>query len=389
MRILLVNSLYPTPLYPKIVGGAEKSVKNIAEALVAAGHSVEVIRAAPPNAQMTCEEVNGVVIHSIPIKNIYWPFSGESQNPLKRLAWHLLDDRMKAPKCVIDILDRFQPDVLHTNNLTALGTDIWKAARDRGIRIVHTLRDYSLMCPRTMLFRNGKLCEKLCTNCAILTAKRRTRTDMCDAVVGNSFATLNLHLREGLFRNATMKTAIGSLPETDAVPFPPRQRLQDEGLTFGYIGRVSEEKGVDMLAEAFGKLPAGSARLKIAGESSPEIQARLQAAAGSAQIDFLGFITPKSFYEQVDVVVAPSLWPEPLPRSIIDSISYGRPVITSNRGGNVEALGEPPYGWAFDPAVEGDLVRKIKDASPMLVQPSKDDRLSPLELYEKVYHGAA
>src|SRR5689334_14887580 len=131
MRILIVNSLYPTPLYPKVVGGAERSVQHLSEALVLAGHTVEVIRAAPPRGELTTETVNGVTIHSVPIRNVYWPFAGEEHNQVSKLVWHFLDDWAAMPGPIGQILDRFCPDVLHTNNLTALGTGVWRAARAR------------------------------------------------------------------------------------------------------------------------------------------------------------------------------------------------------------------------------------------------------------------
>lgn len=386
MRILMVNSLYPTPLHPKVVGGAENSVRNLAEALVAAGHQVEVVRAAPPRSPPTTETLNGVTIHALPSNNLYWPFAGESRNAVLRLAWHLVDDHAPPPSGFGAVMERFRPDVLHTNNLTALGTGVWVEAKRRGTRIVHTLRDYSLLCPRTKLFKNGRFCDAPCRDCAMLTVRRRSRSGLVDAVVGNSRATLDLHLDRGLFSAARLRTAIGSLPDAGAVPLPPRDRGDDRRTVVGFIGRVTEEKGVDLLAEAYGRLPRDRYRLAIAGETSPDIQARLEKAAGGATIEFLGFVAPRSFYEAVDVVVVPSLWPEPLPRAAVDAISYGRPVIVSNRGGNPEVLGDPPFGLVFDPSRVEDLVEAIR--APLPATPACPTSVaSPLERYLEVYHG--
>lgn len=385
MRILIVNSLYPTSLHPKVVGGAERSVRNLAEALVGAAHQVLVVRAAAPGAAPTEEVFNGVRVHALPINNVYWPFSGEQHSSLSRLLWHVLDDWAPPPSRIADLIEKFQPDVLHTNNLTALGTGVWVVAKRHGIRIVHTLRDYSLLCPRTKLFKDGRMCEALCSDCALLTFRRRSRTSLVDAVVGNSIATLNLHLKHGLFGSAITRTAIGSLPDAGAVPLAPRERRDDPRLVFGYIGRVSDDKGVDLLAAAFGRLPGDRVRLKIAGESAPDIQSRLQKTAGVNTIEFLGFVTPRSFYEEIDVVVAPSLWPEPLPRSVIDAISYGRPVIASDRGGNVEAMGEPPFGSVFDPSRVENLIKAMESFSPIPPLPQPPKKKSPLDMYLKVY----
>ena len=349
MRILEVNTLYPTIIYPKTVGGAEWSVRNLSEALVSAGERVEVFRVAPSECAYSVEIVNGVKVHSAPIRNIYWPFTTAHKNIGSRILWHLIDDRSKCPSILHSIIEKFQPDVLHTNNLTGIGTGVWVEARRRRIPVVHTLRDYSLLCPRTKLFKGGQICKSICADCALLTKIRRSRSSLVDAVVGNSDATLGLHLERGLFNDVKIRRSIGSVPAEGAVRLPPRTDEGDSRLVFGFIGRVTEEKGVELLVRTFGRLPQEKFRLRIAGETSPEIQRRLQVEAGGARIEFMGFVKPREFYESVDVVVVPSLWPEPLPRSIIDAIAYGRPVIASCRGGNPEAIGTPPYGVIFDP----------------------------------------
>lgn len=389
MKILILNSLYPTPLHPKIVGGAEKSVRHLAEALVREGHEVEVIRAIAPGAAPTREEVNGVVVHGAPSRNLYWPFDGQAQPAWRRLLWHLIDDRGPTPEIVGERLDAFRPDVVHTNTLAGLTTGVWRLARARGVRIVHTLRDYYLMCPRAKAYKAGRNCERPCRDCALLTRGRRAATALPDAVVGNSRATLDLLLAQGLFAGVPLRTAIGSLPEASA-PLPPRDRGEAPRTLFGFIGRVTEEKGVERLAEAYGRLPQGAAGLVIAGETDPAVQTRLTALASGRDIRFLGFVPPETFYRAVDVVVAPSLWHEPLPRSVIDAISYGRPVIGSNRGGTPEAMGEPPFGWIFDPDVAGDLERVMGEAmsGALPFKARAASPVSPVAMYTAVYSGS-
>lgn len=388
MKILILNSLYPTPLHPKIVGGAEKSVRHLAEALVREGHLVEVIRAIAPGAAPTREEVNGVVVHGAPSRNLYWPFDGHAYPTWKRLLWHLIDDWGPAPSIVRERLDAFHPDVVHTNTLAGLTTGVWRLAKSKGVRVVHTLRDYYLLCPRSKYYKAGRNCDHPCGDCAALTRRRRAATRLPDAVVGNSRATLELHLAQGLFNGVPVRTAIGSLPEA-ASPLPPRDRTQDSRTLFGFIGRVTEEKGVERLAEAYGRLPEGVAGLVIAGETDPEVQARLTRLAGGRDIRFLGFVPPEAFYHAVDVVVAPSLWHEPLPRSVLDAISYGRPVIGSNRGGTPEAMREPPYGWIFDPDETGGLERAmIGSISAVFPMVSDLDVRDPISAYLGVFKGS-
>lgn len=390
MKILILNALYPTPLHSRTVGGAEKSVRNLAEALVKLGHEVEVIRAAPPQSTETREVVNGVVVYAAPIRNLYWPFDGQAQPGWRRLLWHFIDDWGPPPSVLARRLDTFLPDVMHTNTLTGLTGNAWRLARRRGVRVVHTLRDYYLICPRSTAFRKGINCERPCADCSALTTRRRKNTRLPNAVVGNSRATLDIHLRQGLFESALTKTAIGSLQEAGARLLPPRDRSQDPRVVFGFIGRITLEKGVDQLAHAYGHLPEGAASLVIAGQASEEDRTRLTALAGGREIRFLGFVTPETFYSAVDVVVVPSLWHEPLPRSVIDAIGFGRPVIGSDRGGTPESMGDPPFGWIFDPAHPEGLKNAMACAlahQPFVAPPRLVDDEAPLHDYLKVYGG--
>src|SRR3954471_23389939 len=96
MKILLTSTLYPTPLAPKIVGGAEIFARRFAEGLAQRGDEVEVIRAAsaPEQGPETC---NGIDVYSAPVQNVYLPFA-EQRNAVMRSIWHAIDDwQIKAP----------------------------------------------------------------------------------------------------------------------------------------------------------------------------------------------------------------------------------------------------------------------------------------------------
>jgi glycosyltransferase involved in cell wall biosynthesis len=109
--------------------------------------------------------------------------------------------------------------------------------------------------------------------------------------------------------------------------------------------------------------------------------------AKGKSIDFMGFVEPRKFYEAVDVVVAPSLWHEPLPRSVIDARSYGRIAIGSNRGGILEAMGgEGAHGNIFDPDDDNalyDLMLSIVSGREIL--PSPYEYKTALKRYIDLY----
>jgi glycosyltransferase involved in cell wall biosynthesis len=351
MRILIANTLYATPKKPKIVGGAEVSVRNLAEALAARGHEVMCIRASAPDESASREEVNGVTVVSLPTRNGYWPFDGSRRSHLRRLLWHWRDDMGAEPSETVATMRGFAPDVVHTNSLAGLTHGVWSVADRLGIPITHTLRDYYLVCPRATRFRNGQRCARSCTSCRFLTSRRRDRSSSVKAAVGNSRATLEIHLSEGLFSRAITRTALPNIADPSASEGGRAPR--GSAVVFGYIGRFSDEKGVHLLARAFRGAP-GNCELVLAGAIQPDVAGEIQRLAGRP-VTLLGFVDPEAFFRSVDVVVVPSLWDEPLPRAILDAQSHGLPVIGSKRGGIPEALGNLAAGWLFEPDLDGDL----------------------------------
>ena len=85
MRVLIVNTLYP----PEDVGGAERSVAQLAEGLAAAGVETAVLTLS--SSDIVEQTVRGVAIHRRRLKNLYWPYGGQTRAAAKRALWHGLE----------------------------------------------------------------------------------------------------------------------------------------------------------------------------------------------------------------------------------------------------------------------------------------------------------
>jgi glycosyltransferase involved in cell wall biosynthesis len=353
MRILLANTLYPSQLHPEIRGGAETFSKRLCEALVARGHSVRVVRCGPIRGRWEAEQTAGVEIATLPVRNVYSPWQNRSENPLVRAIWHFLDDRMLASSDFDAILDEFRPDVLHSNVLPGLTTGLWSRARARGIPVVHTLHDYYLTCVRSLRFSGGDRCASTCTSCRVLTGQRRRAAALVDTVVSVSERTLAVHRENGVFTGYTRSVVIRNPPpkvesQLEAVD------VSNRPLVFGFLGRSCIEKGSFDLAEAFKDMPRERARLVIAGHADDATRKRIAEEAGTAEVSFLGFVSPESFFKQIDVMVLPSLWEEPSPMTVGESFAYARPVVGARRGGIPELIDDERAGWLYEPG-EGRL----------------------------------
>ncbi|MGL9621306.1 glycosyltransferase family 4 protein [Bradyrhizobium sp. U531] len=369
MKVLLTSTLYPTPQASKIVGGAEIFARRFAEGLVQRGDEVEVIRAAstPGQAPETCDGIN---VYSAPVQNIYLPFT-EQKNVALRSIWHAVDDwQMQAP-LIAERIKAFKPDVLHSNNLSGLTTAVWRVAAQLGVPVLHTLHDYYLTCPRCSRFDKGCSCEHTCTSCKILTFHRKRATHWLSAVVGVSERVLSIHTDMGMFAETPIRTVIrNASTEPPHAPYP--RPICTTEVTFGFIGRLTEEKGIENLMRALALLPRDRIRMMIAGRVSDEEQRRLRTLAPDARIEFMGFVAPDDFYKQVDVVVAPSIWHDPGPLVVADAKAAGRPLLGTRFGGMPEVIQHGVTGWL----TEADPQSLAKSMLAVAADPHKIDEIS-------------
>lgn len=354
MKILFFNSLYT----PNLVGGAERSVQALTESVAKAGHQVVVVSTAPRKGVQT-DRVNGVRVYYIGLKNLYWPYQGTSHSTVTKLLWHALDTYNPwMGREVSRVLDAERPNLVHTNNLSGFSTLIWQQVKQRGLPLVHTLRDYYLLCPRSSMFRNGENCKRVCTKCRPYALVRRRLTNHVDTVVGVSRFVLERHLETGYFATTPKRRVIYTGYRAGSLSSPSRDRSLP--VRFGYLGRLVADKGIETLLESITQLPEGTWSLNIGGRGPAKYERYLRTKYEIPAIQFSGYIRPEVFFPKIDVLVVPSLWHEPFARTPIEAYGHGVPVIGSNRGGTPEFIEEGLTGFLFDPSSPEDLTAKMR-----------------------------
>ncbi|WP_165608368.1 glycosyltransferase family 4 protein [Desulfoscipio geothermicus] len=340
MKVLFINTLY----YPNIVGGAERSVQFLAEALVHESHNSVVISTMPGTGVQT-GEVNGVKVYYVGLKNFYWPFRDKQNPALLKPFWHLIDSYNPFMAKEVDkIIEKERPDVVHTNNLAGFSVTVWPVVKRRGLSLVHTIRDYYLLCPASNMFKHNSNCEKQCGICRIYSKPRGYYSNLVNVVVGNSKFILEKHILQGLFPSAKQRVVFNAY-KSNSVPVISRKH---KPMRFGYIGQLNQAKGVEFILKAIMNSNIENFTLDVAGRGNPEYENYLKKQSTS-NVCFLGFVQPENFFSQIDVLFVPSLWHEPLPRTIFEAYSYGIPVVGSNRGGIPELIEEGRTGFLFDP----------------------------------------
>lgn len=352
MRILFINTLYP----PTIMGGAQRTVQEIAEGMAQRGHAVRVLALAD-NESHTYEQ-NGVEVEKVKLRNVYHPYVNRPPGivgAFGRLAWHLIDSRNIAMRREVDrSIEAFVPDVVSTHCLAGFSTAAWEAIERRKLPLVHVMHDYYLICARSAMYSlmTNHPCETPCGNCRVLRSRVKRQSRAVSAAVGVSEFVINTHERLGYFPMADVKTYVhNSYDRRTRI----RRRTSHQPFRFGYLGSILPEKGVEVLLSEFSELDGKVAKLLIFGGGRAEYVEKLRRTWTHEGISWMGEAPTEVALDAVDALVVPSTWHEPFGRVVIEALAAGIPVVGAARGGISEILTVTPAGFLFDPDVQGQL----------------------------------
>ncbi|BBO67218.1 glycosyl transferase [Desulfosarcina alkanivorans] len=380
MKVLFVNTLY----FPNIVGGAEQSLQILAETLTLSGHDVVVISL--HERKQSKSFINGVKVYYVPLRNFYYPFKGEKK-PFLRIGWHLLDifNYFMYEK-VKEIVAFEKPDIIHTHNLSGFSVCIWKVSKLYEIPIVHTLRDYYLLCHLSTMYRK-KRCLNQCKRCFLISEPKKIFSNIPNAVTGVSTYILNRHLEHGFFKNVKNRSVI-----PNPIKKNQKEKLKkcSKNLHIGYLGRISPEKGVEFFLDCAMKIAGKSFRIHIAGTGKKEYVEKLKKKY-TLNTQFYGYINADLFFQKINLLVVPSLWNEPFGRIIIEAFSNGIPVIGSKTGGIADLISEGKNGFLYPPDDKEALINLLnkfmnndKDIKSLVVRTKNNLlRFSPENICEQ------
>ena len=178
-------------------------------------------------------------------------------------------------------------------------------------------------------------------------------------------------------------------PATPGARAATRRDLEipEEGLLVLYTGRIGREKGVDVLVRAFAAVHAAvpASRLVVVGspslgadpEDSRRYEKELRQAGQGLPVSWIPARPDVvALVQAADVAVAPSLWPEPLSRSVMEPLACGVPVIATRVGGNPEILTGWLAAYLVEPHDVDGLARQISSLQSWRQrQPDLGDRL--------------
>lgn len=345
MNILFISSLY----YPDIQGGAEIILQSLAEGLISKGHRCSII-CTSSHSGIERENLNGVAVYRIGIKNIYWHYKAEGKGLVSRMLWHSMDifNPLMA-RDIINIINSIKPDIVNFHNLPGITSAAWLSAHRCGTPSVQTLHDLYGICPSSDMLKDGTPCATQCFKCKLFRLPHPLLSNKVSGVIGVSHYVLERHLQLGLFKEVVNTAVIHNCctppSQSNAITSSSERRPP----VAGFLGTVSEAKGVDLLLSSANELlQAGQLEIHIAGHGDAEFTSQLQ-KRHNKNVLFLGFQPADIFFQKIDFLVVPSRWNDTLPTVILEAFARGIPVVGSRRGGIPELIADGKNGILFDP----------------------------------------
>lgn len=291
-------------------------------------------------------------------------YSLEARSALTRL---LRSVRGADIAYILNIYNYMSPSIIHT-------------LRNRHIPVVMHMGDYNLLCPNYTLLRDGKPCT-LCVGGAYYHGLRYCCVKNNIPATAVRVASMYLHRLVNIYESIAafvvpcefMKTKLieGGFPENKIhlLRYPVvsyGQRIQPEKKnSIVYFGRISYEKGLDLLIRAYQSV-APDVDLVLIGKSYDNEIDRLKALIRpdfKERIRFPGFQEGPALYRYISealFTVVPSRWYDNAPLSIYESFMQETPVLAAAIGGIPEQVTDGVTGKLFTPDSEHALTDALR-----------------------------
>jgi glycosyltransferase involved in cell wall biosynthesis len=285
---------------------------------------------------------------------------------------------------VREICEEFRPDVAHVHNFwMRLTPAVHAACWDAGVPTVQTLHNFRLFCTNAQFQRSGYVCQdclgklpwrgvvRRCyrhsffasaavARMIVASRARGTWTEQVSAFIALSEHSRRLFIAGGI-PEARIRFKPNFIEDSATASIPPSHSRQ-----FLFIGRLSEEKGVACLLSGWAASGIGNrARLMIVGDGPDRAALEEQAIRLrlSGSVRFAGRVPPSEVFPllgQARAVVMPSVFYECFPRTLVEAMCAGRPVIASNTGA-LDELVPADMGLHFEPLDTQGLGLALRD----------------------------
>lgn len=399
MRVLLVNKFHWNK------GGSEKYYFELGELLKQHGHEV---------AYFSMEDEKNIKTGD---KEYFVP-KFDLNNSSKLKALDVIYNK-ENEKIMEKALDEFKPDVVHLNNFQRqLSASIIKPIKKRNIPIVFTAHDVQAICPAITMMDNDKNPCELCMkgryiNCIKKSCNKGSKLksalgaiegyyyrnhkiyiDKIDYIITPSEFYRTKFIEDGINPNK-IQAIHNSIEMNDY-----NVETQNDGYAL-YFGRLSKEKGILNLINAFAKCNKGNLYIAGEGPEKEKIEKIIKENSLEDRVKLLGFLNKEQMTDvtrKCKFVVVPSIWYENCPYSVLETLAIGKPIIGSNMGGIPELVIDNENGFIYNTVDEltekmnvlfenEDLVKQFSKKSKELAKQNYDREVyynKLKQIYDKV-----
>ncbi len=277
-----------------------------------------------------------------------------------------------------EALRSFRPDVVNVHNLYPfLSPAVLQECHKAGVPVVMTVHNYRLVCPTGLLLHNDKPCEQCLTRgnewpCLLHNCERSLPRSLGYAV-RNGFARRRRYYRDHVDCYCSLtafqrdKLVAAGFDKEKIIVIPNYIQIsggsataQQEGCDrtpyIGYVGRLSREKGYDLLLSVAQRRPQW--QFRMAGEVRDTLPPLPK------NVTLCGKLSPQAldnFYRNACCIALPSRCYEGFPMTLLEAFAAGKPCIAPRHGAFPQLMGEgaEACGLLFAPNDADDLERAL------------------------------
>lgn len=363
MKILFLNNFY------YLRGGSERVLFDEMRILREAGHDVAIYsRGHEHNAASEFSEY-----FPPPFDTERIDLSLKTLRAAKELIYSGASRRGLAK-----VIDLFKPDVAHAHNIYGrLSLSVLDELKVASIPVVMTLHDLKMHCPSYLMLNHGRICEQCkghryyhavrtrCHKGSYAASAVYALESWLNYATGRyrsvgRFVTPSLFLMDKCVEYGWDRGKITYLPNFIDLALKPEFRHGGEYIL--YIGRLSREKGVGALLQAYSRLKR-PIPLKIVGDGPEKEGLQRSIGIAGSTVTFTGYLSGPALTDALlgaKVVVMPSECYENAPMTILEAFAHHKPVIGARIGGIPEMIHDGVNGYLFQPGNAADLQAKLE-----------------------------
>ncbi len=364
MKVLFIHCLY------KLAGGEDGVVTAEIKLLRASGIDVELLSFSNEGSSL--------------LKILQLPFNLSSYLKTRR--------KLKA----------FKPDIVHVHNLHfAASTSVLYALKSEKVPFVVTLHNFRLLCPSGTLYHNGKpylkslhssfpwaaVRDGVYNNSKFLTFWVGFSTWINRLIgtwkIADRYIVLTGHAKS-IFEKSSSHIDIKKIIIKPNFVYDPQVSTVSDKKNFLFVGRLSEEKGILVLLEAFKDT---THNLKIIGDGPLKglVEASLEE---HRNITYMGYQQKDAIIKELtncDALIFPSVWYETFGLTIIEAFATSTPVIASNIGSASLLINNGFNGLHFEESNIEDLKSKLNEWQALSEDEKGVYRKNARQTYEQYY----